>query len=211
MNKKGQIIIISGFSGVGKGTVVKKLREKYDNYYLSVSATTRNPRPEDIPEVTYHFTNNEAFEKLIADDMMIEYANYGNNYYGTRKAPVEQNLAEGKDVILEIEVQGAKIVKEKYPEAVSVYIIPPNVEEWKRRLVERDKKEKEEVIRLRMQTAVKESAVIHEYDYVLVNDDLMECVDKLHGIVEAEKCRTEFHLDMLKTLEEDVKRIVKGE
>ena len=134
---RGVLVVVSGFSGAGKGTVMKRLLEKYDNYALSISVTTRKPRPGEEDGREYFFRTKEEFEKFIEEDALIEYAQYVDNYYGTPRFYVEEQLAAGKDVILEIEIQGAMKVKEKNPEAVLVFVTPPTVEELKRRLTER--------------------------------------------------------------------------
>ena len=134
---RGVLVVVSGFSGAGKGTVMKRLLEKYDNYALSISVTTRKPRPGEEDGREYFFRTKEEFEKFIEEDALIEYAQYVDNYYGTPRFYVEEQLAAGKDVILEIEIQGAMKVKEKNPEAVLVFVTPPTVEELKRRLTDR--------------------------------------------------------------------------
>ena len=138
--KKGILIVVSGFSGAGKGTLMKRLLEDYDDYALSVSATTRSPRPGEEDGREYFFKSVEEFEKMIAQDELIEYAKYVNNYYGTPKEYVMQQLEEGKDVILEIEIQGALKVKEKYPDTLLLFVTPPGARELKERLVGRDRK-----------------------------------------------------------------------
>ena len=149
MNNKGILIVVSGFSGAGKGTIMKALLNKYDNYALSISATTRNPREGEVDGREYFFKTREEFEKMIAKDELIEYAKYVNNYYGTPKAYVEEQLADGKDVILEIEIQGALKVKEKFPETLLLFVTPPSAAELRSRLVGRGT-ETMEVIEQRM-------------------------------------------------------------
>ena len=156
MRRKGILIVVSGFSGVGKGTLMKRLLEDYDDYALSVSATTRSPRPGEEDGREYFFKSVEEFEKMIAQDELIEYAKYVNNYYGTPKEYVMQQLEEGKDVILEIEIQGALKVKEKYPDTLLLFVTPPGARELKERLVGRGT-ETMEVIESRMKRAVEES------------------------------------------------------
>ena len=138
MNKEGILIVVSGFSGAGKGTIMKALLERYDNYALSISATTRNPRPGEEEGKAYFFKTTEEFEKMIAKDDLIEYAMYVGNYYGTPKAYVEEQLRAGKDVILEIEIQGALKVKEKFPNTLLLFVTPPSAEELRKRLVVND-------------------------------------------------------------------------
>lgn len=179
----GKIVIISGFSGVGKGTVVKKLLEDYDHYVLSVSMTTREPREGEINGVNYYFVTNEEFEKMIGEDGFLEHAGYVNHYYGTPKAYVMKSIEEGKDVILEIEVQGAMQIKQAYPEAVLVFIVTPSAAEMARRLIGR-KTETHEQILNRFKRAVEEAEHMKKYDYIVVNDRLEDCVEELNGIVE---------------------------
>lgn len=186
---KGILVVVSGFSGAGKGTVMKRLLEKYMDYALSVSATTRNPREGEVDGREYFFRTKEEFEKLIEEDALIEYAQYVGNYYGTPRSYVEEQLSQGKNVILEIEIQGAMKVKEKIPEALLVFVTPPTVEELKNRLVGRGT-ETEDVIADRLARAAEEAEGMGEYDYILVNDDLEECVENLHQIIRSEHART---------------------
>lgn len=184
MKRKGILIIVSGFSGAGKGTLVKKLLEEYDNYALSISATTRQPRPGEAEGREYFFLQKEEFERKIAENGLIEYASYCDNYYGTPRAYVEQQLADGKDVILEIEIQGALKVKKQYEDAVLLFVMPPSAEELRRRLVGRGT-ETEEVIDKRMRRAAEEAEGIEAYDYIVINDDLQTCVRQVHEIITA--------------------------
>ena len=186
---KGILVVVSGFSGAGKGTVMKRLLEKYNDYALSVSATTRNPREGEVDGREYFFRSKEEFEKLIDEDALIEYAQYVDNYYGTPRSYVEEQLSQGKNVILEIEIQGAMKVKKKNPEALLVFVTPPTVEELKNRLVGRGT-ETEDVIADRLARAAEEAEGMGAYDYILVNDDLEECVDNLHQIIRSEHART---------------------
>ena len=184
MKRKGILIIVSGFSGAGKGTLVKKLLEEYDGYALSISATTRKPRPGEEDGREYFFLKKEQFERRIAEDGLIEYACYCENYYGTPREYVERQLAEGKDVILEIEIQGALKVKKQYEDALLLFVMPPSAGELKRRLVGRGT-ETGEVIAKRMCRAAEEAEGIEAYDYIVVNDDLQTCVRQLHEIITA--------------------------
>ena len=186
---KGSLVVVSGFSGAGKGTVMKRLLEKYNDYALSVSATTRNPREGEVDGREYFFRSKEEFEKLIDEDALIEYAQYVGNYYGTPRSYVEEQLSQGKNVILEIEIQGAMKVKKKNPEALLVFVTPPTVEELKNRLVGRGT-ETEDVIADRLARAAEEAEGMGAYDYILVNDNLEECVDNLHQIIRSEHART---------------------
>ncbi|MCR4792344.1 MAG: guanylate kinase [Lachnospiraceae bacterium] len=172
---KGILVVISGFSGAGKGTVVKKLLSESDEYCLSVSMTTRAPRPGEVDGKDYFFVTKEKFEQTIAENGLIEHAQFVGNYYGTPRAYVEQKINEGKNVILEIEIQGAMNIKKIYPESVLLFITPPTGEELERRLKGRGT-ETEDVIAGRLSRASEESAGIGEYDYIVINDDLDKCV-----------------------------------
>ncbi len=182
MRRKGILIVISGFSGAGKGTLVKRLIERYDGYSLSISATTRQPRPGEEDGREYFFLQREQFEQKIAEDGLIEYACYCDNYYGTPRDYVERQLNEGRDVILEIEIQGARKVKQQYGDALLLFVMPPSAAELRRRLVGRGT-ESEEVIEKRMRRAAAEADGIEEYEYIVVNDDLETCVAQLHEII----------------------------
>ena len=184
MRNEGILIVVSGFSGVGKGTLMKRLVEEYDGYSLSISATTREPRPGEEDGREYFFLSREQFEKRIADHALIEHAEYCGNYYGTPKDYVERELAAGRDVILEIEIQGALKIKEQYPDALLLFVSTPDAAELRRRLSGRGT-ETAEVIRKRLGRAAKEAEGIEAYDYIVINDDLETCVRELHGIIAA--------------------------
>lgn len=210
MSRKGILTIISGFSGVGKGTLVQGLMNQYDGYALSVSATTRNPRDGEVDGVNYFFRTREEFEAMIGNGELLEHAEYVNNYYGTPRAYVEGMLNDGKDVILEIEIQGARQIKEKMPEAVSIFIMPPDAQTLRKRLVGRGT-ETAEVIDKRLKRAVEESEGIEEYDYILVNDVLSESVDKLHNIIQSNHNDSDRNLEFINKIREDVKVFSEGE
>lgn len=209
MSKKGSLVIISGFSGAGKGTVVKELMTRYDCYALSVSATTRAPREGEVNGREYFFKTKEEFEELIRQDALYEYACYVSNYYGTPKAYVQEQLAAGKDVILEIEVQGALKVKEKNPEALLLFVTPPSAEELRNRLLHRGT-ESEEVIRERMNRAVEESLLMDRYEYLVINDQLDDCVTEVHQLIQREHLRMEANTDMVTKLQKELEEM-KGE
>ena len=183
MNKKGIIAVISGFSGAGKGTVVGELTEKY-GYVVSISATTRKPRKGEEEGKSYFFKTKEEFERMIEADELIEYAQYVDNYYGTPKAYVMEQINQGKDVLLEIEMQGALKVREKFPEVSLIFITPPSVKELRRRLEKRGTEEAE-VIDRRVARAKEECAYMEAYDYIVENAGLDECVASLHGLLQA--------------------------
>lgn len=184
MKRSGVLIVISGFAGTGKGTLVKGLLSKYDNYALSVSMTTRSPRPGEVDGESYFFVTKEDFEKKIAEGGLIEHACYCDNYYGTPKAYVDKMLAEGKDVILEIEVQGALAIKEKFKDALLLFVLPPSAKVLRERLIGRGT-ETIDVVDKRMKRAVEESAIIDKYDYIVVNDDIDTCISQTHCIISA--------------------------
>ena len=206
MNKEGILIVVSGFSGAGKGTIMKALLERYDNYALSISATTRNPRPGEEEGKAYFFKTTEEFEKMIAKDDLIEYAMYVGNYYGTPKAYVEEQLRAGKDVILEIEIQGALKVKEKFPNTLLLFVTPPSTEELRKRLEGRGT-ETQEVIDGRMKRAIEEAEYMDQYDYLVVNDELDVCVEEMHHLIQGEHERCFRN----QTFIEHMKRELKGE
>lgn len=209
MSHKGILIVISGFSGAGKGTLVRKLMEKYDEYALSVSMTTRAPRPGEKEGVEYFFTDKEHFEETIRQNGLIEYASYCGNYYGTPRAYVEKQLAEGKNVILEIEIQGALKIKSQFPESLLLFLTPPSGEELKRRLEGR-KTESEEVIAKRLARAVEESEGVEAYDYIVVNDKLEECVEEVHSLVDAARRAPLRQEAFLRKIREELQRFTKG-
>lgn len=178
---KGALFIISGPSGTGKGTVCKELISRGD-VFLSVSATTRDKRVGEIDGETYHFTDKANFERMIIAGEMLEWANYNGNYYGTPKAAVEKTLSEGRNVILEIEPQGALAVKEKMPEAVLIFVIPPSIDALKGRLVDRGRESDEEIAQ-RLAASVWEMEQAEKYNYVVENDVLSDCVDRISAIM----------------------------
>ncbi|MCZ8520206.1 MULTISPECIES: guanylate kinase [Paenibacillus] len=185
---KGILIVLSGPSGVGKGTVCKALRECAPDIVYSVSATTRSPREGEVDGVNYFFKSREQFQQLIEQDQVLEWAEYVGNYYGTPRKFVEDTLNSGKDIILEIEVQGALKVKQKFPEGVFLFLLPPSLTELESRIVGRGT-ETEEVIRSRMSVAVDEIAMMEHYDYAIVNDQVDHACSQIRSILTAEHCR----------------------
>jgi len=210
MNKKGVLVVISGFSGAGKGTVVKGLMDKYDNYALSISATTRAPREGETEGIHYFYKSVADFEKMIEDDELIEYAKYVNNYYGTPKEYVNNQLESGMDVILEIELQGALKVKEKYPDTLLLFLTPPSAGELKSRLVNRGT-ETTEVIKQRLARAFEESAYMKQYDKIIVNDNLDECILQVHNTIQCEHASAFRNIDLIKKINEELKQFAKGD
>ena len=187
---RGILIVISGPSGAGKGTICKALLEKHDNIFISVSATTRAPREGEVEGVNYYFLTKEAFEEKVNNNGFLEYANVHGNFYGTPKVNVEKMLDEGKDVILEIDIQGALQVKENFKEGVFIFILPPSMEELKQRIIKRGS-ETEESLMTRFKNAYKEINYVSKYNYAVVNDKLEVAVSKVEGIIAAEKCRVD--------------------
>ena len=210
MNEKGILIVVSGFSGAGKGTLMKALLEKYpEDYALSISATTREPRKGEAHGREYFFLTTEEFEKKIANGELIEYAKYVENYYGTPRDYVEEKLNEGKDVILEIEIQGALKVKEAFPDTLLLFVTPPTAAELKARLIGRGT-ETMEVIESRMNRACEEAKEMHRYDYLVINDELDRCVEEMHRIIRSEHRRSSRNAEFIKKIKEDLNSL-KGE
>lgn len=207
---KGRLIVVSGFSGAGKGTVVKAITSKYNNYALSISATTRAPREGEEEGKSYFFKTKEEFEEMIAKDQLIEYACYVGNYYGTPKAYVEQMLNEGKDVILEIEIQGALKIKEKFPEALLIFMTPPSGKELINRLTARGTEDRETILN-RMRRAIEESEGVDRYDYLLINDQVDKCVEMLHNIVKGEHSNEPVDDKLIENIKAELAEIVEGE
>lgn len=210
MKHKGILLVVSGFSGSGKGTLMKQLISKYDNYALSISMTTRKPREGEVNGKDYFFVEKEQFEEKIKSNMLIEYACYCDNYYGTPREYVEEQLFSGKNVILEIEIQGALKIKEQYPESLLLFVTPPNAKELRRRLVGRGT-ETMEVIEQRLERAIEESKCIDVYDYIVINDQLEECVKEIHTIVNIMHNTPNGKIDFIKEFREELKEFSKGE
>jgi guanylate kinase len=199
MSKRGILLIVSGPAGSGKGTVVNELIKAHDEISLSVSATTRSPRPGEINGVHYHYITKQEFENRIARGEILEYTTYCDNYYGTPLKEVNEALAQGKDIILEIEVDGAMQVKKKMPDAVTVMLTPPDKETLEHRLRSRGT-ETDDVIAWRLERAKEEIALMPEYDYSVVNNDGMakECADQIYTILTAEHQKTKYTKEIIK-------------
>lgn len=185
-NTMGSLTVVSGFSGAGKGTIMKALLKKYDNYCLSVSCTTRAPRPGEKDGREYFFKTQDEFDRMVENDELLEHAGYVGHSYGTPKAYVLQKMQEGKDVILEIEVQGAQIIRQKMPEAILLFVSTPSAEVLRQRLTGRGT-ENEETIRERLSQTLRESREIEKYDCLIINDDLDEAVEQVHRAIQTLK------------------------
>ena len=209
MNNRGALIVISGFSGAGKGTLVKRLLSDYDRFALSISMTTRAPREGEEDGREYFFVSRETFEQTIEEGGLLEHAEYCGNYYGTPKAYVEQKLAEGIDVILEIEVQGAFQIKKIFPEAVLFFVTPPSAKVLEERLRGRGT-ETDDIIRNRLRRADEEAELMDRYDYVLVNDSLEECIKDAVSYIDAAKATPLRNKDFINQLKEELDSFSKG-
>ncbi|MCR5054484.1 MAG: guanylate kinase [Lachnospiraceae bacterium] len=209
--KKGLIIVISGFSGAGKGTIVKHLLNNYkDDYNLSISATTRAPRQGEKDGREYFFKTKEEFEDMITNGELLEYANFNGNYYGTPKEYVRQMAEEGKNVILEIEVQGALQIKKIFPDALLLFVSPPSGKALKERLVGRGT-ENADAVADRLAISSRESFLMPQYDYIIINDVVEKAVKRVHHIIKAENYRVSRNQETLSRIQQELKVFSKGE
>jgi len=199
MFREGLLVVVSGPSGTGKGTVLNSIRQQEKNIKFSVSATTREPRSGEVDGVNYFFKTNEEFEAMIKNGELIEWVKYCDNYYGTPKKYIEDTIKSGYDCLLEIEVEGALNIKKIYPDCVSIFILPPSFDELRRRIESRGT-EKPEVIEKRMEKALKEINYVDKYDYVVVNDDIEEAVNSIRYILASEKLKFSRNKDILKAI-----------
>ena len=208
---KGIVTVISGFSGAGKGTIVKHLLSEYeDTYNLSISATSRTPRTGEEDGRDYFFKTREEFEQMIADGELLEYTQFNGNYYGTPKSYVQKLTEEGRDVILEIEINGALQVKKLFPEALLLFVTPPNGTILKDRLVGRGT-ESPDVIEQRLALSYEQAFQMDRYDYLIINDDLDSCVGLVHSIIQAERFRCSRNLENIKEMQDELKIFAKGD
>lgn len=211
MAKEGILIVFSGFSGAGKGTIMKELLKRYpDTYALSVSATTRAKRSGETEGIEYFYKTREEFEKMIEKKELIEYARYVENYYGTPKAYVEEKLAQGLDVILEIEIQGALNIKKMFPQALLLFVTAPDAETLRERLLGRGT-ESPDVVLARLKRAGEEAQGIENYDYLVINDDLGQTVETVHSIILNEHKRVSRSLGFIGQIRDDLNGFLKGE
>ncbi len=198
VNGKGLLIVVSGPSGAGKDTICKRIVDDLDNIWISISATSRNPRVGEVEGKDYFFMTKEEFEDKIKDNLFLEYATYNGNYYGTPKDKIEDYLNSGIDVILVIDIQGAINVKKLVPSAVCIFVMPPSMKILKQRLIDRKTEDRDKIIE-RFKTAYNEINHFQKYNYVVVNDEVDVCANKVKAIIQAEKCRVdrieEIHLD----------------
>ena len=215
MSNQGTLLVVSGFSGAGKGTVVNAIMNTYDDYALSVSATTRKPREGEIDGVSYFFKTTDEFKSMIDNNELLEYANYVGNYYGTPTSYVENKLRDGYNVILEIESVGAFNVKKIFPEAVLTFIIPPSADELERRLRGRGTEE-DAVIKARLAKACTEAEGVENYDYIVVNENVSDCVSEINDIAHRvpeilERCMTSHNIDKVNKIRQELEKFSKGE
>ena len=210
MNRKGILVVVSGFSGVGKGTLMRCLTERYGHYALSISATTRGPREGEEDGREYFFKTKEEFEQLIEENRLIEYACFCENYYGTPRDYVEDQMEQGRDVILEIEIQGAMKIREQYPDALLLFVMPPDAETLANRLRGRGT-ETEEVIQARLNRAVEESEGADQYDYIVVNDNLEKAVEEVYSLIESQHNKVSRNLEFIAQIQQELRELAKGE
>ena len=206
--EKGNLIVVSGPSGAGKGTIIEQLRKINNNIWLSISMTSRSIRSNDIPDETYFFVSREEFEERIKKGVFLEYAEYNGNYYGTPKDKIADKLNQGIDVILEIEIQGALKVQELVPDAIFIFILPPSMAELRRRLVSRGTDSVDKILG-RFKTAYQEINEITKYNYVVVNDEVDKAVKKVNAILLSERCRVDRIEDIyLNNMEEELHELL---
>ncbi len=202
--KKGFIVVLSGFSGAGKGTIMKRIMKTHgEEYALSISATTRKMREGEQEGREYFFKTREEFDRMIKNGEFLEYATFNGNSYGTMNSFVDSMIESGKDIILEIEVQGALQVKEKYPDALLLFVMTPDADELKHRLISRGT-EDNETISNRLLISIGEAELIEQYDYVIINDHVDSACNQVHSIIQAEHCKTGNNADLIETMKHDL-------
>lgn len=201
MKRKGCLIVVSGPSGTGKGTVCSALLEKYKEIAYSISATTRQPRTGEVDGVNYYFLAKNVFEKMIEDGELLEWAEVYGNYYGTPLKKIQERLADGQDILLEIDTQGAMSVKEKFPDEIYIYIMPPSLKELERRLKTRGT-DSAESIECRLKSAAGEMEIAERYNYIVVNAQVEQAVEQIAAIVDAEHCRVGRNKEIIDNIKE---------
>ncbi len=199
MNRNGLLVVLSGPSGSGKGTLIKRVREQYTNIRFSISATTRRPREGEVDGKNYFFVTNDQFKSMIENDKLVEWVEYCGNYYGTPREYVEESTSQGFDIVLEIEVEGALNIIKRYPDCVSVFILPPSFEELRRRIEGRGT-ENPDVIDRRLERAKKELEFVNHYDYVVINDNIEEAASEIINILSAEKLKFSRNQNILESI-----------
>lgn len=209
MSRRGILTVVSGFSGAGKGTVMKELVKRY-NYKLSISATTRQPREGEVDGREYFFLTRDKFESMIEAEQFIEHAEYVGNYYGTPRQYVEEQLDAGYHVILEIEIQGALSVKESFPEALLLFIVPPSAEVLRERLINRGT-EDEATVKKRLSRAVEEAQYMDQYEYLVVNDKLDDCVEAVHRVILSRQDKMQYNQEFISEMQRQLEAIQEGE
>lgn len=207
--ERGILTVISGFSGAGKGTIMRELIQRYD-YFLSVSATTRSPRAGEVDGKDYYFHTKEQFQQMINGGELIEWAEYVGNFYGTPKKHVEEQLAQGRDVLLEIEMQGGMLVKEQFPDALLIFISPPSASVLRERLMGRGTESPEEIEK-RLLRAVEEVKYMKDYDYIIVNDELEDAIKKINDLIQYDHYKTCNSALMIEKMEREIREICSAE
>lgn len=204
MNKKGLLIVVSGPSGAGKGTICKEILDRRDDIFVSISATTREPRNGEVEGLNYFFHSREKFEKMIEEEAFIEYAEVYNNLYGTPKDYVLDKLNRGENILLEIDIQGALQVKKRYPEGVYIFILPPSMNELRNRIIGRGSETPESLER-RFSSAFEEIEFVNQYDYYIINDEVKSAANVMESIITAERCKViEDIEELVSTFKEEV-------
>jgi guanylate kinase len=204
VNKKGLLIVVSGPSGAGKGTICKEVLSRRDDIFVSTSATTREPRKGEIEGISYFFMTHEVFERKIEEDAFIEYAEVYKNLYGTPKDTVLEKLNKGENILLEIDIQGALQVKKRYPEGVFIFILPPSMQELKNRIIGRGSETPESLER-RFSSAYEELDFVNQYDYYIINDQVKQAATLMESIIDAERCKViEDIEDIVKMFKEEI-------